>query len=131
MVVAGEECCHAVPGAGVHDAGIVGRHHAGGGLALCGPLRHPHHHGQAGDVGQGLVGQAGRAHPCRDQHGEIGVRHVSPAVPGRWGGPARRRSGAGLRARAGWECRRAPGRPGAPGARSVPGVHGRSSAAPW
>jgi hypothetical protein len=73
---------HAVAGAGGHDATRVvgGHHHRVARLrARCG---HAHHHRQAGDVGQRLVGQAGEA-------SRAGIRTVNftgglqTAAPGR------------------------------------------------
>ena len=74
VVGAREQGLHAVGLAGLQNARVVGGHHHACRSALCGAAGHMHHHGQAGDVGQGLVRQPARCHACRNQHREARCR---------------------------------------------------------
>ena len=73
VVGAGHDGIHPMGCAGLQNAGVVCSHHHADGGALCSTLGHAHHHGQARNVGQGLVGQAARRHACRYQHGKGAV----------------------------------------------------------
>ena len=84
MVGPRQYCAHAVAAAGVGDALAVGCHHDLRGRGLLGPLRHAHDHGQAADVGQRLVGQAGGGEPRGNEDGEThGALYTSGVRGGR------------------------------------------------
>ena len=74
VVGTGHDASDAVGLTGGVDAVVVGGDHDLAGLALRGALGHADHHGQAGDVGQRLVGQAGGGQTGRDQDGEAHVQ---------------------------------------------------------
>ena len=59
VVGSGQKGRDVVRQASFNNALIVGCYHHLGGLAQLSPLRHPHHHGQACNIGQWLAGQAG------------------------------------------------------------------------
>jgi hypothetical protein len=82
VVFARQHRLHAVFGAGLQDGGAVTGHHDAGGAALRSLARHAHHHGQAGNVGQRLVGQAAGGQARRDQDGERSSRTWRQGFPG-------------------------------------------------